>query len=94
MKTKEQLNALKEEVETVSRKLTELNEEELRQVAGGIKHFPTPNPTRFWFSVADRNAESHHGQVKVEVIRESKDLRPGGDSTVRISTNYPLSGDK
>ena len=35
MKTKEELNALKEEVETVSKKLHELTEEELTQVAGG-----------------------------------------------------------
>ena len=36
MKTKEELNALKEEVETVSRKLHELTEEELEQVTGGF----------------------------------------------------------
>ena len=36
MKTKEELNALKEEVETVSRKLHELTEEELAQVSGGV----------------------------------------------------------
>ena len=35
MKTKEELNALKEEVETVSKKLHELTEEELEQVIGG-----------------------------------------------------------
>ena len=35
MKTKEELNALKEEVETVSKKLHELTEEELAQVSGG-----------------------------------------------------------
>ena len=35
MKTKEELNALKEEVETLSKKLAELNEEEIAQVAGG-----------------------------------------------------------
>ena len=35
MKTKEELNALKEEVETVSKKLHELTEDELEQVAGG-----------------------------------------------------------
>ena len=35
MKTKEELNALKEGVETVSRKLHELSEEELEQVNGG-----------------------------------------------------------
>ena len=37
MKTKEELNALKEEVETVSKKLHELTEEELAQVSGGVK---------------------------------------------------------
>ena len=36
MKTVEELNALKEEVETVSRKLAELTEEELAQVSGGV----------------------------------------------------------
>ena len=35
MKTKEELNALKEEVETQNRKLHELTEEELEQVSGG-----------------------------------------------------------
>ena len=35
MKTKEELNALKEEVETLSKKLHELTEEELAQVSGG-----------------------------------------------------------
>ena len=35
MKTKEELNALKEEVETLNKKLAELTEEELEQVTGG-----------------------------------------------------------
>ena len=35
MKTKEELNALKEEVEALNKKLAELSEEELVQVAGG-----------------------------------------------------------
>ena len=35
MKTKEELNALKEEVETLNKKLHELTEEELAQVKGG-----------------------------------------------------------
>ena len=37
MKTKEELNALKEEVKAVSKKLTELTDEELAQVTGGSK---------------------------------------------------------
>ena len=36
MKTKEELNALKEEVETLNKKLAELTEEELVQVSGGL----------------------------------------------------------
>ena len=36
MKTKEELNAIKEEVETVIRKLHELTEEEIAQVCGGF----------------------------------------------------------
>ena len=35
MKTKEELNALKEEVETLNKKLHELTEEELERVVGG-----------------------------------------------------------
>ena len=37
MKSKEELTALKEEVETLNKKLAELTEEELKQVAGGIE---------------------------------------------------------
>ena len=50
MKTKEELNALKEEVETVSKKLAELTEEELEQVSGGtgfIYEQPVPEPPVF-----------------------------------------------
>ena len=36
MKTKEELKALKEEVETINKKLAELSEEELEQVSGGV----------------------------------------------------------
>ena len=35
MKTKEEMNTLKEEVEALNKKLAELNEEELEQVTGG-----------------------------------------------------------
>ena len=36
MKTKEELSALKEEVEALNKKLAELTEEELTQVSGGV----------------------------------------------------------
>ena len=35
MKTKEELNAIKEEVENLNKELRELTEEELKQVTGG-----------------------------------------------------------
>ena len=37
MKAKEELNALKEEVETMNKKLHELTDEELAQVSGGVE---------------------------------------------------------
>ena len=47
MKSKEELNALKEEVETLNKKLAELTEEELAQVSGGVSDniFITSEPT-------------------------------------------------
>ena len=36
MKSKEELNELKEEVETLNKKLSELTEDELAQVSGGV----------------------------------------------------------
>lgn len=38
-KTKEELDALKEEVETVNEKLQELTEEKIAQVSGGLLTF-------------------------------------------------------
>ena len=43
MKTKEELNALKNEVEHVSSKLSALTEEELEQVSGGMKQKLIPD---------------------------------------------------
>ena len=36
MKTPEELNALKEEVEAMNKKLADLSDEELKQVSGGV----------------------------------------------------------
>ena len=47
MKTKEELSALKEEVEALNRKLRELTDEELEQVTGGLAQ---PSGTDFWDS--------------------------------------------
>ena len=42
MKTPEELNTLKEEVEALNKKLAELTEEELAQVSGGSVLIPIP----------------------------------------------------
>ena len=47
VKTQEEMNALKEEVETVSKKLHELTEEELEQVAGGIDYQKNYSPKQW-----------------------------------------------
>ena len=39
MKTKEELNTIKEEVEALNNKLAELTDEELAHVTGGAYHF-------------------------------------------------------
>ena len=44
MKTKEELTALKEEVETLNNKLAELSDEELAQVSGGALRRIEPDP--------------------------------------------------
>ena len=51
MKTKDELNALKEEVETVGRKLRALSDEELEQVIGGmtvVYKDPDPEESSWW----------------------------------------------
>ena len=55
MKTKEELTALKEEVETLNEKLAELSEEELSQVSGGIFAVIAPRPGIVSFDDIDPN---------------------------------------
>ena len=47
MKTKEELNTFKEEVETLNKKLAELTEEELKQVTGGVASNSEPPRRHF-----------------------------------------------
>ena len=48
VKTQEELNALKEEVETVNEKLQELTEEEIAQVSGGLRPEPAVPPASYF----------------------------------------------
>lgn len=51
MKTKEELNALKAEIDMLKIKLAELNEDELNEVSGGV----IPRPTQYWKSRKSNN---------------------------------------
>ena len=64
MKTKEELNALKEEVEALNKKLAELSEEELAQVFGGI--YPT------WIPVDESCPEFNSGTTCPMSIMKGK----------------------
>ena len=61
MKTKEELNALKEEVENVNKKLAELTDDELRVVVGGSE-------VEFLFDdkSGDKEFRIYEGTVKKE----------------------------
>ena len=65
MKSKEELNALKEEVESVSRKLTELNKEDLESVTGG--EIQTDEcPCRYGFQSANKQCfKKNCGKAKI-----------------------------
>ena len=51
MKTKEELNVLKEDVETINKKLTELTEEELAQLSGGNIEQDIKNMAKQYFQL-------------------------------------------
>lgn len=54
MKTKEELNVIKEEIENLCKKLNELTEEELKKVAGGNVEFTIDgNGTQKEFRIYD-----------------------------------------
>ena len=57
-KTKEELNALKEEVEAVNEKLAELTEEEIAQVSGGVESYALIG--KFVFEPVDNDPELYH----------------------------------
>ena len=59
MKTKEELNAIKEEVETLSKKLAELSEEELARITGGMIP-PLPRADNPFHGIFDGSPKTVH----------------------------------
>ena len=76
MKTAEELTALKEEVETLNRKLAQLTEDELAQVCGGIGR------------LVPRDVASRHAKERCDMVFGASpdfEIREVISSTV----NYP-----
>ena len=65
MKTKEELNALKNEVKNLNAKLAELSEDELKEVSGGAWLNPPSDPTELgeWEDEIQYNVKVH-GQTR------------------------------
>ena len=75
MKTKEELTALKNEVEALNKKLAELSEDELAQVIGGIQK---PLPKDYYENVI--LGTPNQGQVCAQTYR--KEI--GSDKNAKI----------
>lgn len=77
MKTKQELDALKIEVETMNRKLAELSEDELRQINGGFG-------TKILYSFdAGDCFETADGSIRYRVNKTYKDI----DARTEISVH-------
>ena len=76
MKTKEELNALKEEVETVSKKLHELTEEELAQVTGGNIEQEIKNLAKQHFQIEEEGSGEKFKDFLEKYARYYKNILP------------------
>ena len=85
MKTQEELNAIKEEVETLNKKLTELTDEELEQVTGGYNEYAR-------FLICEQILDDCSVKQKIAGMgMNENDQILGSDKTVRIKTSYQLN---
>ena len=74
MKTKEELNAIRSEVEALGRKLCELTEEELQQISGGFDMPPIQEDEKYVMSFTPpANDTIYNFHVYGE---EKKDFKP------------------
>ena len=83
MKTKEELNALKEEVETLNQKLAELTDEELAQVSGGATATYIVKPGDTLSSIAQ------HLGVKMSDLKDMNNIKNPDLIEVGWTLRYP-----
>ena len=76
MKTKEELKALKEEVETVNRKLHELTDEELEQVTGGNIEQEIKNLAKQHFQIEEEGTGEKFKDFLEKYARYYKNILP------------------
>ena len=76
MKTKEELNALKEEVEAVNEKLHELTEEELEQVMGGNIEQEIKNRAKQYFQIEEEGSGEKYKDFLEKYARYYKNILP------------------
>ena len=72
MKTKEELNALKSEVEALNKKLAELTEDELKQVSGGFD----PRVDQLLTSGIERGGKKYAKDILIDVPPGQSDQIP------------------
>ena len=76
MKTKEELKTLKEEVETVNRKLHELTDEELEQVTGGNIEQEIKNLAKQHFQIEEEGTGEKFKDFLEKYARYYKNILP------------------
>ena len=75
MKTEEKLNALKEEVEALNKKLHELTEEELKYIAGGDSEYKYYMHIKRLIECGyDVNARNYYKSYAVEITEQLRRL--------------------
>ena len=87
MKTKQELDALKIEVEMINRKLAALSVDELEQVVGGYS-----TKTLYSFDAGDC-FETLNGSIRVRVNNTYKDVDAYTDISVRLIFNDGTEND-
>ena len=85
MKTTEELNIIKEEIEMLNGKLAELTDEELEQVTGGYNEYSR-------FLICEQILDDCRVKQKIAGMgMNENDQILGSDKTVRIKTSYSLN---
>ena len=85
MKTTEELNIIKEEIEMLNGKLAELTDEELEQVTGGYNEYSR-------FLICEQILDDCSVKQKIAGMgMNENDQILGSDKTVRIKTSYSLN---